>query len=116
MKRKHKLSGATLLEVISSLALLSIIFIIGSLIFKRLGDIQSPTQMLKSRQVAEALLAEPIPFPVPERQEWELQGRRCERTIKVLVPEKGIVELSIVCYWGDRLLLSRQRIERIKRK
>ncbi len=115
MKRKHSLSGATLLEVISSLALLSIIFIIGSLVFKRLGDIQSPAQVLKSRQLAEELLAAPIPYPIPERQEWELQGRRCERKIKVLVPEKGIVELSIDCYWGNRLLLNRKRIERIRR-
>lgn len=108
-----RLAGSTLLEVLSSLALLALLFMLGSVLFQQLGGIHSPLQTLRTRRIMGNFLTEPISLPLTRSEIRELSGRTCERTVEVLIPQKGVVRLTVSCAFGEELLDTRSIIMRI---
>ena len=102
-----KLSGSTLIEVLMSLSLLSIVFVMGFALLQQLIGIQSPVQQFQHRTICRQVLYEPIASNYQAKEEREIKGRRLVKTIEAM---EELYLISVECYWGDKLLLKRSRI------
>lgn len=102
------LKGSTLIETLTSLALLGIVFSVGLLLFQQLNGLNAPTQTFQNRMILLEVLNEPLTEPWEAFEEQEIKGRRVVREIKRI--DKKLVEIEVRCYWKNRLLVSRKKM------
>ena len=105
-----KLSGNTLIEVLTALGLLSLVFALGIGIFQQIAGISSPTQRHKSRVLMKEFLDAPLPFPFVRKEEKEIKGRQMVREIILIHPGKRLCQLTVSCFWKNELVERRSRI------
>lgn len=111
---KTKYRGSTLLEVLVSMSLASIVFVIGSAVWLQLNGMQAPFRQLDQRLVARELIDR-----VGEgTEELEIvmrrQGMKFVRNVAALNPERGLYEVTVVCYSADdKPIMKRGKIVRI---
>lgn len=103
------IKGNTLVEILVSLSVLSLLFVLGSMVFQGLSGIYSPVQQFHNRTMVREVLYRPLPEALEEEEEWEMRGRRVVRRILPLMSQEGIVEIKVSCYWQDQLILERSR-------
>ena len=106
----YQLSGGTLLEVLTSLSVLSIIFVMGLMIFQNMTGMYSPPQRLKTRALVKTWLYESIDDEIEE--ERETQGRRLIRRITLIGATAGLYEIEVQAFTGEILLEKRKRVIR----
>ena len=106
------LKGNSLVEVLSSLSLLALLFLIGLMLFHRLTGPMSPVEMQKSRALTESYLYEPLAIPIEESEEREIMGRLLVRKIELLTSDLYWIQVS--CFMGHQQVDHRNRIIRLK--
>lgn len=111
--KQYKLSGQTLIEVLTSMSILSLVFVMGMMLFQQITGIHSPAEKQQTRMMVGAWLEEPIDplFPFAER---EIRGRRLQRAIKLYDQRRGVYEVEVCALWGQDVLERRRRIIQIR--
>ncbi|MEL6194340.1 MAG: prepilin-type N-terminal cleavage/methylation domain-containing protein [Bacteroidota bacterium] len=104
-----KVKGNTLIEILVSLSVLSLLFIIGMYLFQQLTGIFSPVQVFQHRTIAREVLYTPIPEEYQEEEELLIKGRRIIKEITPLNKEATLLQIKVSCYWDDQLMLERNR-------
>lgn len=109
-RKKHKqtrgliLSGQSLIEILVSLSMLGLIFVLGAYFFQSLGGIHSAKAQLQTRYLVEGYLQAPVEPSSPREESLEIQGRRLERSIRLLSRASSLYEIKVVAFWGDTYL------------
>ena len=103
------MKGNTLVEILVSLSVISLMFVLGSMIFQSLSGIHSPVQQFYDRSIVREVLYRSLPEVIEGSEEWEIRGRRVVRSILPLKTEKDILEIKVSCFWQDKLMLERSR-------
>lgn len=112
MSRQYHLSGQTLIEVLTSLAILSLVFVMGMMLFQRLSGIQSPPERLQTRMMVAAFLDEPI-HPSEFFTEKDIRGRLLHRTIRPIDQRRQVYQVRVQAYWGKTLLEDRKKVVKL---
>ncbi len=105
-----KLKGTTLIEVLTSMALLGVLFVMGMMLLGKLTDIHSPVQRYQNRVLVLEMLNAPIALPFEKEIEQEIKGRRIIRTIEPFDLQRNLYEVAVTCLWQDQVQLSKKRI------
>ncbi|MEO1416294.1 MAG: hypothetical protein AAFW00_13495 [Bacteroidota bacterium] len=102
-----KLSGNTLIEVLTSLALLGIIFGIGITLVAKLGGIYAPVSQQWMEEQTYTFLQEPVMGEGIE--EKEINGRILTRKIFRDDPTKDLVRVIVELSYQDRTMVKKQK-------
>jgi hypothetical protein len=118
MKRRNKirslrLSGATLAEVLVALALTSIVFIIGTMIWMNLNTQDAPRHIQRTRLVAREMIGE-VERNGDMGEETVMKGGiRYLREVRPLNDHSGLVRVTVTCLDADGgTILTRSKIVR----
>lgn len=109
-KSRHKLQGNTLVEVLISLSLISLLFVMGMMLFGTFTGINSPSQSFRNRALLENYLERPIDQENSYQEEAIIQGRTLQRKVQLLDRKKGLFLLEASCSYGDKLLERRSKL------
>lgn len=109
-KKTKKLKGNTLVEVLISLSLISLLFVMGMMLFGTMTGIQSPSQSFRNRALLESYLERPIDQENSYEEEAIIQGRTLHRKVQLLDKYKGLFLLEATCSYGDKLLEKRSKL------
>lgn len=115
-RRTHsllKVKGNTLVEVLISLSLISMLFVMGMMLFGAFTGINSPTQSFRNRVLLENYLERPIEERNSYQEQHLIQGRTLQRKIQVLDNKKSLFLLEASCFYGEKLLERRSKLIRI---
>lgn len=96
-----KLKGATLVEVMVALSLISIIFVIGSLIWTNLSGPSAPGKVWDSRRIAREMLHEFETNLDAGEETKKVEGRIYKREIRPLNRENSLYEVTVVMFGGE---------------
>lgn len=107
------LNGSTLVEVLTSLSILALVFTLGMNIFQRLSGIHSPVEKAKTQSLIREVLYAPLPPLIAPKTETEIGGRVLVKTITPINEKQGLYEIEVSAYWQENLLDSRKRIIQI---
>lgn len=107
---KIHLSGSTLVETLSSMALLGLLFVLGSQLFQSMSGLGSPMQKFKTQQIVNTWLAEPLPAVPLNLEEKEISGRNCFKEIVPLAKNENWIRITVSCYDDAKLLEERSRL------
>ncbi|MEM8897796.1 MAG: hypothetical protein AAGC85_06810 [Bacteroidota bacterium] len=113
MKVGLHIRGNTLVEILVSLSVLSLLFVLGSMLFQSLSGIHSPVQKFHNRSLVREFLYMPLQEDWEKDETWEIRGRHMVRRISSLGEYSGLVEIKVSCYWQDQLILERSRYTKI---
>ncbi|MDX2247951.1 MAG: hypothetical protein SF052_14290 [Bacteroidia bacterium] len=102
----YRFQGSSLVEVLTSLSVLSITFMGGWMLFRLIMGIHSPveefrTQLLTRQVLYETFTTEALPG------EKILMGRTLVRSVTLLETQPPLLEISVRCYYQNRLLETR---------
>lgn len=111
---KRKVKGNTLLEVLMSLSIISLIFLLGMGLLQQITGISSPVQRFRTRTIMQEELEKTDFTFIPLEEELEVQGRKLHRKISWIDKQQGLVEIRLSCLWGEREIESRKKILQLK--
>lgn len=103
---KRKLIGSTLLEVVTSLGLLSLVFVLATMVIGSLSE-ASQLEWMRVRTWARSMLEEPIPEFSPRISDHTIGPYRLERTIEQL--GDGLQLVEVTCYEEETVLYKRSK-------
>ena len=105
------LSGSSLLEVLSSLSLLGLLFVLSMSLVGQLQGKQSPVFTYQTQVLCREKLYESLdPEWVKSEESWLLKGREITRKLDPIDEQKGLFLLTVTCKWQEKEILKRQRI------
>gem|GEM_PF-2497584 len=109
-----RLKASTLVEVLVSFSIIAIIFVLGSQLWSQAILKQSPMYVFRGR----AFIREVIDKPVhPNEVGIDTMKRMpfvCIRHIRPYQTEPYLREVSVQCYWQNRLIGTRKRYIRVQ--
>ena len=109
-KHSTRLSGASLVEALIALSLISIVFVIASMAILELNGGQSPARKLDQRMISRQLLQEAEAGRNLSDEVREIAGYKFLREVLPL-DASGLYEVKITCYdAGNNELLKRGKI------
>lgn len=97
-----RLKGNTLIEVLTGLALLSIVMVLGLSLFQQLGGIFSAAQQHRQSAYCRSLLYDPVPGTNRIRWQWWDFQTSCQ-TLSVA---PTLFQSQVDLYRGDQLIRS----------
>ncbi|MEM6766784.1 MAG: prepilin-type N-terminal cleavage/methylation domain-containing protein [Bacteroidota bacterium] len=104
-----KVKGNTLIEILVSLSVLSLLFVMGMFLLQQLTGMYSPVKVFQHRAIVREVLYRPLPDKYQEEEEWNIKGRRVVRSIRSLNKEAHVVQVKVSCFWNEQLMLERNR-------
>lgn len=116
MKKRSplQLPAATLAEVLVALALTSIIFVIGTIIWMNLNTQDAPSHIQRQRFTARALIQETEAGRNLSETTLQRAGVKYLKEVRPVNPARGLYEVSITCLDPDgRTTLTRSKIIRL---
>ena len=102
-----QLSGNTLVEVLTSLALLGLIFGIGITLIAKLGGIHAPVSQQWMEEQTYTFLQAPVLGEGIE--EKEINGRILRRKIFRDDPSKNLIRVVVELSYQDRIMIKKQK-------
>lgn len=112
--KKKKLAGNTLIEVLMSLSILSLVFLLGMGLMQQVMGIYSPVQRFRTRTILHQEMEKTNFTFIPFEEEIEILGRRLHRQITWKNPQQQLVEVKLSCFWGEQEIESRYKIINLK--
>jgi len=110
----RKVKGNTLLEVLMSLSIISLVFLLGMGLLQQITGISSPVQRFRTRAIMQRELERTDFTFIPLEEEMEVQGRKLHRSISWINKKQEIVEIQVSCFWGEREIENRKKIINLK--
>ncbi len=107
---KQKLKGNTLIEVLMSLSILSLVFVLGMGLLQQITGIHSPVQRFRTQNILQQEMEKTGFLLIPLTEEIEVLGRRIQREISWIDPQRQLVHVRISCFWGEQEIAVRHRI------
>lgn len=107
--KARKLKGQTLIEVLTSLSILSTVFVMGLMLFQQFTGIQAPVERQQTRLMVADWLSESPAF-APENEERENRGRLLVRRVRLIDPARQTYWVEVSAFWGERLLERRWKV------
>jgi hypothetical protein len=104
----HSLPAATLLETLVSFALVSIIFVIGAIIWLQLAGNAAPYRQADQRLDCRNILRETETKADLTDKVFTLHNTQYHRKITPINPDRGLFEVSIAAYTPDGIFLMRR--------
>lgn len=101
-----RLSGSTLLEVVTSLGLLSLIFGLSAMVLGSLSE-AGQLEWMRVRTWTRTMLEEPIPPLSPRVTNNMIGPYRMERTIEQV--GDGLQLVEVICYEEETILYKRSK-------
>ena len=108
-----RLKGNTLIEVLVSLSLISMLFVMGMMLFGSFTGIHSPSQSFRNRALLESYLEKPLREPVSYEEEELIQGRLLKRKVLLLDELSGLYLISASLSYGEKELEKRSKVIRV---
>lgn len=105
------LFGQSLLEVITSLSLLSLLCALGLQLSLRLTDIHSPTEQQITRRVVQNMLWTPPNLDAESVEIWQ-KGRRLEGNLTLISGDRGLYQWEVSAFVQDQLVERQSRYVR----
>ncbi|MFK7921390.1 MAG: hypothetical protein AB8H47_05510 [Bacteroidia bacterium] len=114
-KRKLRLPGSSLIEVLSGLSLISLVLGLGLMLFQRLNGPFAANELAKAQILCRNVLyqspsLEEIEMGLVEREMMQYQ---LKREVNWYDQGQKICEIRVECRWKDHLLDRRVRLSRI---
>ncbi|MEL7531384.1 MAG: hypothetical protein AAFN10_08765 [Bacteroidota bacterium] len=106
----RRLKGNTLVEVMMSLSLLALVFMLGMYQFHQIIGIQSPAQRFRTHAAVQHALDKALPDLGSNTEEEMVFGRRIQRDWQSIGRDNQLLQIRVRCYRGDKLLEERFRI------
>ncbi|MEM7373244.1 MAG: hypothetical protein AAF587_31760 [Bacteroidota bacterium] len=103
MKKTTHLSGQTLIEVLTSLSILSLVFVMGMMLFQRIIGIHAPNEQQQTRMMISSWMNEPFD-PLDLETERDIRGRLLRKQIRLIDKRRQVYEVRIEAYWGKQRL------------
>ena len=105
-----KLPGNTLIEVLTSLALIGVVFSLGLMLVARLSGPLSPPERAISQQLGYDWLNEELPNPVPTEIEKLELGRQLIKRVAPYSSQPDLSQVSVQVFHRERLLWEHHRL------
>jgi hypothetical protein len=106
-----KLKASSLTEVLIALAIASVIFVIGTMVFLNLAGPGNLARKAEYRWVTRSLLNEAIATRNPQEIRLEVLGAKFTRTCKPINPAAGLYEAKVICLSAkDEVLMERTKV------
>lgn len=100
---KYRLDGNTLIEVLVSLSLISVLFVMGMYLWMQIAGPSNPIEQQKVRQMMLEFLAEPWPEGL-EEQEREQGHKKLIRSFEPIREEQGLFQVTVRMYSKDQFI------------
>jgi hypothetical protein len=97
-----ELKASSLVEVLVSLSLVSIVFVIAAMIWLQISGLQSPYHQTDQRMAARKLIDQAIATHALHDQTFTIQGIQYFRAIHPLHPENRLYEITVTAYQQDQ--------------
>lgn len=113
---KLRLPASSLTEVLVALAIASIIFVIGTMVFLNLSGPSNASLKAERRWIARNLMNEAVATASLQDQTVEQAGARFLRTVKPVNAANGLYELRVLCIAPDEtVVLDRVKLIHLER-
>jgi hypothetical protein len=93
-----RLKAASLVEVLVSLSLASITFVIAAIVWLQISGLNAPYRQTDQRMIARNLIDQAIAQQITQDQDYLIQGVHYLRTIEPLNPETNLYQITITAY------------------
>ncbi|MCI4668086.1 MAG: prepilin-type N-terminal cleavage/methylation domain-containing protein [Bacteroidia bacterium] len=113
-EKGRKLVGSSLIEVLISLAILGILFAMGTNLILGLTNIGSPPEQFGTEVLIRNFLEEPIGAYFQMQEERELGGRKLIRKIRWEDEKQALAEIEVVAFYLDKEVGRRKILKYLK--
>ena len=107
----NSLRGQTLIEVLVSLSILSLVFVLGLMLFQQISGIHAPAERQQTRMMLASFLQEPF-YESDHLTEREIRGRTLVRRIQLMDRKRALFKVEVSAYWRGKLLEKRWKVRR----
>lgn len=109
--RPAHLTASSLIEVLVSLTLASIVFVIAAMVMLQVSGINSPYHQVHQRMTARKLIDQATAHQETQDRAFTIDGIQYFRAIHPLNPETGLYEVTVTaCQQGEEPFFKRSKI------
>lgn len=113
LKNKLQLKGHSLIEVLASLSIIALVFVLGMGLAERFVGIYSPPERFVTRQLVQEFLQQEPPWQSVRETFWR-RDRRIVYEVMMWDPEMGLFEIKVSAFWEGELVEKRSRFVRLE--